>query len=244
VAGVLFEDIFDVKYINQESKKFDRVLLQVLFVLDKGMDDNDIDVDQEPLVSTVTAVKGKAVTKVKKPKKRKKKDEQKTKAANPFGQFLKHKRASDGKVDFKKACQEWADSSAENKDYYRKCYEEDKSALTARYRSPDSGNQSSESEKQSKSSRSKKGPKVKKLTEGTTSNLQLLLKVESLDSEIDQLNLEARNLTDLLCGEKVQLSINQFKHDEKITECSNFKEKFKILLSQHSSCLVGDLMKK
>jgi hypothetical protein len=206
------------------------------------MDDVEIVLEQEQ-PQQLHLVKMKAGTKVKKYKK-KKKSEQKSKAANPFGQFLKYKRKTDGKVDFKKSCLEWAKMTAEKKDYFRKCYEEDKSALVDRYTATDSGNQDSESEKLSKSSRSRKGPKVQKQTRGTTSSLQLLLRVESLDSEIEQLDQEARNLADLLCGEKVQLAINQYKLDEKITECNSFKDKFKILLSQHSSCLVAGLMKK
>ena len=210
--------------------------LELLIFTDNNMDDVEIAMDQEQS-QHIPLVKRKA-GKVKKSKNIRKGD-QKTKAANPFGQFLKFKR-KDGKFDFKKACQEWAGMSGEEKDYYRKCYEEDKSALI------DTGKEKkdSESEKQSKKSRSKKGPKVKKQTGGTTSNIQLLLKVESLDSELEQLGHEAKNLTDLICGEKVQLAVNQYKLDEKTMECNSFREKIKTLLSQHSSCLVADLLKK
>ena len=93
--------------------KFDKYVFQI------QMEGNNIEVDQEPLASTVTEGMGK-VKKPRKTRKRKGKDEKKTKAANPFGQFLKHKHATEGKVDFKKACQEWANESDENKDYFRK----------------------------------------------------------------------------------------------------------------------------
>ena len=63
-------------------------------------------------------------------KKRKKDSEHKKKRpANSFGQFLKHKRATEAKVDFKKARGEWGEMSDNNKEYYKNLFEEEKSKL-------------------------------------------------------------------------------------------------------------------
>ena len=179
--------------------------------------------------------------------KRKNKDEPRSQPPNPFGQFLQHKRVMDGKVNFEKACVEWKEMSSENKRFYRHCFEEEKAAMGDGYRATKSKKekQDSKSEKKAtKNSRIGRGSKVNQQKEESVSSHQLLSKVQSVDSEINQLHSEARKLQETLCSEKIQLSLNQYKLEEKIVECSNVKEKYKVLLTQHSSCLVAGPDKK
>jgi hypothetical protein len=170
-------------------------------------------------------------------KRNKKNGSQKSEPANPFGHFLKQKRARDGKVNFASACVEWKEMGTERKSYYRKCFEEEKAAMGDRYRRASERGKAKVVRKSEK--QSSKNSKLKQQQEvGNPSGLQLLSKVQFLDSEIEKLHLEATNLQELLCGEKVQLSLSQFKLDEKTIECSNMKDKYKSLLAQHSSCLL------
>ena len=66
--------------------------------------------------------------------------------------------------------------------------------------------------------------------------LQLLSEIESLDDETEKMYLEARQLQEVLCSEKLQLKANQMRLDEKVNECENIREKYRTLVSQHSSC--------
>ena len=160
----------------------------------------------------------------------------KTEPANPFGQFMKHKRAKEGEVIFGQVLLEWKQMSEEDKGFYRNCYEEDKAALGDNYRAGRKRKRNKKNEKiQENKSSGKKGPKVQEV-ERKKSNLDLLTKCESLDGEIDQFNLEARGLQKQICDEKVKLAVNQFKLDEKTNECNSLKDKYKALVSQHSNC--------
>lgn len=200
----------------------------------------------EPLSGVASPEPGieKVENKVKKTRKRKKKDsdEPKTRPPNPFGQFLQHKRAMDGKVDFEKACVEWKHMTSAEKGFYIHCFEEEKAAMGEGYRATKSKKEKQKIGKKAK----KKSPiaEVKQLKEESFSSHQLLSKVESIDSEINQLHSEARKLQESLYSEKVQLSLNQFKLEEKAVECRNVQEKYQVLLTQHSSCLVAGLAKK
>ena len=162
------------------------------------------------------------------------KSKRKTEPANPFGQFLREKHAHDGKVVHLLACEEWRNMSEESKEFYRKLYEEEKTAMGDTYRAKEirEGN----SETKEKSPGKKKGVKVNQFTKDPLNSLQLLSKIQSLDNETDMTHLEARHLQEFLCSEKVQLATSQLRLEEKIRECESVKEKYKTLLSQHSSC--------
>ena len=105
---------------------------------------------------------------VKEKKSRKKKIE----LANPFGQFLREKRANEGKFNHKLACEEWSKMSKDKSEYYRKLYDEEKAAMGDGYRAKKVRKGSSEKKifvgKQ-------KGVKVKQLVnKAPFDNLQLL----------------------------------------------------------------------
>ena len=170
-------------------------------------------------------------------KKRKKNSEHKKKRpANSFGQFLKHKRATEAKVDFKKARGEWGEMSDNNKEYYKNLFEEEKSKLCGQ-----NSKSLSDGEKESDSGKnSKRGPKVKEPTVVNNSSLSLALQLETLDREMDNINNDADHLLETLIEEKVQLSISQYKMREKKAECDNMKEKYFSLLSQHNMCPQND----
>ena len=187
-------------------------------------------------------VENKSKNKRKRKKKKKDNDEPKTRPPNSFGQFLKHKRSIEGKIDFKKACVEWKQMPSTEKGFYTHCFEEEKTAMGDGYRPV-----KSKKEKQELSKKAKKKSKIadkSQQKEESFSSLQLLTKVESIDSEISRLHREARQLQKSLIGEKVQLSLNQFKLEERSVECCNVKEKYQVLLTQHSSCLVDRQVKK
>ena len=188
--------------------------------------------------------KEKVENKVKKSRKRKKKDndETKTRPPNPFGQFLKHKRAMDGKVDFQKACAEWKQMTSAEKGFYIHCFEEEKAAMGDKYRPTNSKEEKHKNGKEVK--KKSKTAKVKQLKEESFSSHQLLSKVEAIDSEINKLHSKSRQLQETLHCEKVQLALSQFKLEEKTQECSNVQEKYQVLLTQHSSCLDVGLFKK
>merc|ERR1712202_82462 len=85
----------------------------------------------------------------------------KTEPANPFGQFLKAKRAKEGEVNFSQARLEWKTVSEEDRKMYRKRYEEEKTALGENYRACRKRKRNKNIEKiQDKKSYGKKGPKV------------------------------------------------------------------------------------
>ena len=64
----------------------------------------------------------------------------------------------------------------------------------------------------------------------------LLTQTKFQDKNIDQLHLEARSLQEILCDEKVKLAVNQYRLEEKTVEYNSLKDKYKVLLNQHSSC--------
>ena len=159
----------------------------------------------------------------------------KTEPANQFGQFMKHKRAIEGEFKFEQARLEWKDMSEEDKGFYKKCYVDEKAALGDNYREGRKRKSNKKNEIKENQYGGKKGPKVQE-DERTESSLELLAKVEYLDSEMERVNLEGRGLQEQLCNEKVKLAVNQFKLDEKTNECNNLKEKYKTLVTQHSNC--------
>ena len=164
-----------------------------------------------------------------------KKTRKKTEPANPFGQFLREKRANDGKFVHKLACEEWRNLGEDKREHYRKLFEEEKAAMGDGYRAKKVRGGNPEKEK---SVRKKRGMKVKQSVTGEAplNYLQLLSKLQSLDNELEMMHLEARHLQELLCNEKVQFETSQMRKEEKIKECESIRDKYKTLMSQHSSC--------
>ena len=163
---------------------------------------------------------------------KKKKGERKTELANPWGQFLRQKHLKEGKFDFKKACEEWKNMQDEDKAVYRKKFEDEKTAMGGDYRARNV----QKGDKSNKTPGNKKGRKINQPVEVPSKSIQLLAQVESLDSEIDKIQLEVVSYQEQLCGEKVQLALTQYKLKEKVSECENVIEKYKTLLCQHRSC--------
>ena len=144
---------------------------------------------------------------------KKKKGERKTELANPWGQFLRQKHLKEGKFDFKKACEEWKNMQDEDKAVYRKNFEDEKTAMGGDYRARNV----QKGDKSNKTPGNKKGRKIKQPVEVTSKSIQLLAQVESLDSEIDKIQLEVKSYQEQLCGEKVQLALTQYKLKEKVS---------------------------
>ena len=89
----------------------------------------------------------------------------KTEPANPFGQFMKHKRVEEGEVIFSQARLEWKQMSEEDKRFYRNCYEEEKAALGDNYRVGRKRKSNKQIKIKNKKSHGKKGPKVQESSE-------------------------------------------------------------------------------
>ena len=165
---------------------------------------------------------------------KKNKEKVKTEPANSFGQFLREKKAKGSRAVVKLASEEWREMNEEQKAPYKRLYEEEKDAMGAVYRSKKVRNENRDESK--KALGKKKGPKINQSSKDTVNGLQLLSEIESLDDETEKMYLEARQLQEVLCSEKLQLKANQMRLDEKINECENIREKYRTLVSQHSSC--------
>ena len=167
-------------------------------------------------------------------KEKKNKEKVKTEPANSFGQFLREKKAKSGKVVKQLACEEWRELSGEQKAHYRRLYEEEKEAMGDMYRSKTVRKENRDETKTALSNR--KGPKTSQSGKEAVDSLQLLYEIQSLDDETEKMYLEARQLQELLCSEKVQLKANEMKLDDKTNECESIRDKYRTLVGQHSSC--------
>ena len=159
----------------------------------------------------------------------------KTEPTNPFGQFMKEKRAKFGKINYPETRLEWGKMPEDKKRYYVQLYEEEKVSLGDSYRAGRKKKyQTKSGEIQTDKSLPKRRRKKEKVP--SLSNCQLLAQTQSLDKQIDQLHLEGRCLQDNLCDEKVKLAVIKYKLKEKTVETHTLKEKYKALLSQHVNC--------
>ena len=60
--------------------------------------------------------------------------------------------------------------------------------------------------------------------------------LESVDLELDKLQLQLQELQKIAFQDKLQLSHNTFKMEEKVAEYESLSEKYKALLGQHGKC--------
>ena len=67
-------------------------------------------------------------------------------------------------------------------------------------------------------------------------NLALVSELESVDLELERLQLEFQRLQKIIYQDRLQLSLNDFKIEEKVVEYDALVEKYKTLLNQHSKC--------
>ena len=67
-------------------------------------------------------------------------------------------------------------------------------------------------------------------------NLALISELESVDLELERLQVEFQRLQKIIFQDRLQLSHNNFKIEEKVVEYDSLVEKYKTLLSQHSKC--------
>ena len=163
-------------------------------------------------------------------------DKMKTEPANPFGQFLKIKRSNDGEISFDQILLEWKGMDEEDKALYRKLFEEEKAAMGPNYRFGRKRKLKQKSVfKQNDKKHGRTGPKVQE-AENKITNLEMMAQVETLDKNIDQLELEAHRFQEQLRDEKVKLEVKKFKLEVKTSEGMSFTEKYKNLIGLHSNC--------
>ena len=165
-----------------------------------------------------------------------KKQKRKTEPANPFGQFIKEKKSKNGEISFDQLLLEWKSMDDENKGFYRKLFEEEKTAMGEDYRFARKRKLKQKSlVTRSDKKHGRTGPKVQEAGNKKT-NVVMLTEVETLDKNIDQLESEAHRLQEQLREEKVRLEVNKFKLELKTFEGMSLAEKYKNLLGLHSNC--------
>ena len=179
-------------------------------------------------------------------------DKLKTEAANPYLQFLKERKSKSPGIplDIKKVQEEWRKMSEDQRKVFVERYEMEKIMLGSDYRK----NRKRKPKKPKSNNLSKKGkiPKQKITLSGESvsragkaansepksdnSIFKLLVKLEELDTEIEEMLSKNDAVKDDLClagtelaGKKQILDIKSDSHDA-------YKIKYNIIMEKHSSC--------